>query len=70
MLCLFLRNSICIILKMNFRLFLFFINRNAKETLRIPARILTEIGKKFRPVIDALQNWGYEYIEYLQKDKE
>ena len=31
---------------------------------------LTEIGKKFRPVIDALQNWGYEYIEYLQKDKE
>lgn len=44
-----------------------------KQYESIPPKVeysLTEIGKKFRPVIDALQNWGYEYIEYLQKDKE
>lgn len=44
-----------------------------KQYESIPLKVeysLTEIGKKFRPVIDALQNWGYEYIEYLQKDKE
>lgn len=31
---------------------------------------LTEIGKKFHPVIEALQNWGQDYIEFMQKDKE
>lgn len=39
----------------------------------IPPKVeysLTEIGKKFHPVIEALQNWGQEYIEFLQKDKE
>ncbi len=44
-----------------------------KQYESIPPKVeysLTEIEKKFHPVIDALQNWGYEYIEYLQKDKE
>lgn len=43
-----------------------------KQYESIPPKVeysLTEMGKKFHPVIDALQNWGYEYIEYLQKDK-
>ncbi len=26
---------------------------------------LTDIGKKFRPVIEALQDWGREYIEMM-----
>lgn len=34
----------------------------------IPPKVeysLTEMGEKFRPVIDALQKWGQEYIEYM-----
>ena len=27
---------------------------------------LTDIGRKFHPVLDALQEWGQEYIEYLK----
>ena len=27
---------------------------------------LTEIGEKFRPVLDAMQHWGMEYIEYMK----
>lgn len=30
---------------------------------------LTDMGKKFHPVIEALQRWGQEYIEYLKTDK-
>ena len=28
---------------------------------------LTPIGEKFRPVIDAMEAWGNEYIDYLRK---
>lgn len=34
----------------------------------IPPRVeysLTDIGRKFRPVLDALRDWGSEYIEYM-----
>lgn len=27
---------------------------------------LSMMDKKFHPVIDALQHWGQEYIEYLK----
>ena len=36
----------------------------------IPPKVeyeLTEIGRKFRPVIDAIEAWGSEYIEYMNK---
>ena len=36
----------------------------------IPPRVeysLTEIGKKFKPAMDALQQWGKEYIDYMNK---
>ncbi len=36
----------------------------------IPPKVeysLTEMGEKFRPVIDALQKWGQEYIEYMKQ---
>ena len=39
----------------------------------IPPRVeyqLTEMGKKFGPVISALETWGNEYIEYLAKKEE
>ena len=39
----------------------------------IPPRVeyqLTEMGKKFRPVIAAMEVWGNEYIEYLAKKEE
>lgn len=28
---------------------------------------LTDIGRKFQPVLDALAEWGSEYIEYMQQ---
>ena len=37
----------------------------------IPPRVeysLTEIGEKFRPVIDALSDWGREYIKYMDEN--
>ena len=43
-----------------------------KQYESIPPKVeysLTEIGKKFHPVIEAIQNWGQEYIEYLNTDK-
>lgn len=44
-----------------------------KQYEDIPPRVeysLTEIGKKFHPVLAALQEWGEEYIEYMKsKDK-
>lgn len=36
----------------------------------IPPRVeysLTDIGMKFRPVIEAMQTWGKEYIEYIKQ---
>ena len=36
----------------------------------IPPRVeysLTDIGMKFHPVIEAMQTWGKEYIEYIKQ---
>lgn len=41
-----------------------------KQYESIPPKVeysLTDIGKKFHPVIDALQEWGQEYINYMKK---
>lgn len=38
----------------------------------IPPKVeysLTDIGRKFQPVIEALQYWGNEYIAYLKETK-
>lgn len=40
-----------------------------KQYESIPPKVeysLTEIGKKFCPVIDAMKQWGQEYIEYIR----
>lgn len=42
------------------------VERKQYET--IPPKVeysLTDIGKKFEPVINAIEQWGQEYIEYL-----
>lgn len=34
----------------------------------VPPRVeysLTEIGKQFCPVLDSIEKWGYQYIDYL-----
>lgn len=39
----------------------------------IPVKVeysLTEIGKKFHPVIAAMEAWGNEYIAQMQKEQE
>ena len=36
----------------------------------VPTRVeysLTEIGEQFRPVLESIEAWGYQYIEYLEK---
>lgn len=36
----------------------------------IPPKVeysLTEIGCKFHPIIEAMETWGKEYIEYMKK---
>lgn len=43
-----------------------------KQYESIPPRVeysLTEMGKKFHPVIEALQSWGQDYIEFLKTKK-
>lgn len=43
-----------------------------KQYESIPPKVeysLTDMGKKFHPVIEALQHWGQEYIEYLKTCK-
>lgn len=38
----------------------------------IPPKVeysLTEIGKKFRCVTEAMKNWGEEYIDYMNTNK-
>lgn len=43
-----------------------------KQYESIPPKVaysLTDMGKKFHPVIEVLQRWGQEYIEYLKTDK-
>lgn len=40
------------------------------EYAQIPPKVeysLSEIGEKFRPVLDCLEVWGDEYIEYLKE---
>lgn len=47
------------------------VNRVQYES--IPPKVeysLTEIGKKFHPALVALQQWGNEYIDYMNKTKE
>lgn len=44
-----------------------------KQYESIPPKVeysLTEIGKKFRPVTDALQKWGQEYIDFLKSNSQ
>lgn len=44
------------------------VERTQYET--IPPKVeysLTEMGRKFHPVIEALKTWGQEYIEYMNK---
>ena len=43
-----------------------------KQYESIPPKVeysLTDIGRKFHPVIEALKNWGQDYIEYLKEGK-
>lgn len=38
----------------------------------IPPRVeysLTEIGHQFHPVIEAMENWGNQYIDYLMQKR-
>ena len=40
------------------------------EYPQIPPKVeydLSEIGHKFKPVLDSLEVWGNDYIEYLKK---
>ena len=42
-----------------------------KQYESIPPKVeysLTDIGKKFRPVVDAMQNWGQEYIDFMKNN--
>ena len=44
-----------------------------KQYESIPLRVeysLTEIGRRFAPVLDALSSWGEEYIEYMKTHKD
>lgn len=44
-----------------------------KQYEAIPPRVeysLTDMGRKFHPVIEALQNWGQDYIDFLRTKKE
>ena len=41
-----------------------------KEYPQVPPKVeysLSEIGEKFRTVLDALGEWGTEYIEYMKR---
>lgn len=43
-----------------------------KQYESIPPKVeysLTEIGEKFRPVLAALQEWGSEYMKYMENRK-
>ena len=31
---------------------------------------LTDIGKSFQPVLDAIEKWGYQYIDYLKENRQ
>lgn len=39
---------------------------------QIPPKVeysLTELGRQFEPVLTSLENWGNQYIKYLQQQK-
>lgn len=39
----------------------------------VPLRVeysLTPIGEQFRPVLESIERWGYQYIEYLKEKQE
>ena len=39
-----------------------------KEYAQIPPKVeysLTEIGRKFKPVLDSIQDFGLEYLDYM-----
>lgn len=41
-----------------------------KEYPQVPPKVeysLSEIGEKFLPVLDSLEEWGMEYIEYMNE---
>lgn len=41
-----------------------------KEYPQVPPKVeysLSEIGEKFLPVLDCLEEWGMEYIEYMNE---
>lgn len=41
-----------------------------QEYSQVPPKVeysLSEIGKRFEPVLDALSDWGMEYIEFYNK---
>lgn len=43
-----------------------------KQYESIPPRVeysLTEIGRKFHPVVEAMETWGTEYINYMKQNK-
>jgi DNA-binding HxlR family transcriptional regulator len=43
-----------------------------KEYSQIPPKVeysLSDIGKKFEKVLNALGEWGNEYIEYINTNK-
>lgn len=43
-----------------------------KQYDTIPPKVeysLTDIGKKFHPVIEAMKDWGEAYIDYMQTEK-
>lgn len=39
----------------------------------VPPRVeysLTDIGKKFAPVLESIRDWGYAYIDYLHANRQ
>lgn len=43
-----------------------------KEFPQVPPKVeysLSDIGKKFLPVLDSLEEWGKEYIQYMNEPK-
>lgn len=43
-----------------------------KEYPQIPPKVeymLSDLGEKFKPVLDSLRSWGNEYIDYLNQLK-
>lgn len=40
------------------------------EYPRVPPKVeytLSDIGRKFEPVLESIQNWGMEYIDYMKR---